>query len=89
MTKLVWFICGKDAEIQPIFMFLNKSDRNYPITGRLDEVEGISYLTGPSRLIYKTILLQWMKDIKVMWKRHNSELQSLFSITEVVTTRKK
>lgn len=47
MSMLVHLSGGLDAKIDPSFMVFNNKDRNYPILGVPDDVNGVLYRTGP------------------------------------------
>lgn len=38
---------GIDSEIEPNLLVFKNRDRHYPICGVVDNVDGVSYLTGP------------------------------------------
>lgn len=47
ITIVVTLIGGIKSRIEPGFMVFKNKDRNYPIRGFLDDVNGAAYSTGP------------------------------------------
>lgn len=61
-TVVVLLSGSLDARIDSSFTFLYKKDRNYPIRNIPDNLDGVSYRTGPKACMETTLMIQWLSD---------------------------
>ena len=62
MTMIVRITGGVNAKVYPSMMIFKNKDRNYPIRGLIDDVEGVSYRTGPKGWMDKRVFVQWLDE---------------------------
>lgn len=65
-TMLVRLSGGRDSRIEYPFIVFRNKDRNYPIRGVPDTVDGVAYRTGPKGWIDTTVMPQWLSEIRVI-----------------------
>ena len=78
MNMLVRLSGGRDATIEPPFMVFKNKDRNYPMRGTADNIPGVAYRTGPKGWIDTTVLPQWIRERRVMWRLPDGRKRVLF-----------
>ena len=62
MTMVLRIVEGPSSKVEgPIMIFTSKSG-NHPIQGTPDDVEVVSYRTGPKVLIDSRVFVQWLKE---------------------------
>ena len=61
----------------PLMIFKNKN-RNYPIKGVPDDVQGTAHRTGPNGWMDKTIMKQWICEPRFIKKLPNHRMCHLF-----------
>ena len=77
MTMLVRLSGGKNAMIQPPLMVFKNQNRNYPIRNVPDNIPRVAYRTGPKGWIDGEVMLQWLKEPRVIDKLPLGRLRQL------------
>lgn len=77
-TMMVRISGGRDARIEPPFLVFTNKDRNYPIRGVPDNVEGVSYRTGPKGWMDTLIMPLWMNERRIIQPLPNNRQRVLF-----------
>lgn len=78
MTMVVCISGGRDVCILlPFIMFKNKH-RNYPMRGLPDDLEGVSYRTGPKGWMDTTVMPEWLKEEQVFQKLPHDRTRILY-----------
>lgn len=78
ITILVMFIGGIDARIKPAFMIFTNKDRRYPVRKIPNKFGGVRYRTGSKGGMYRAVILEFIKERRVIRELQNSRTKILF-----------
>lgn len=77
-TMVVRLSGGKQARVEPPFLVFVNKNRNYPIRGTPDCIEGVAYRTGPKGWMDAKIMPLWLSETRVIRPLSNGRERSLY-----------
>lgn len=78
MTMLVRLTGGRNGCVAAPFLVFQNKDRRYPIRGVADDIEGVSYRTGPKGWMDTVVMPQWLREPRAIRKLQNDRKRVLF-----------
>lgn len=77
-TMVVRISGGRDSRVEAPFLVFKNKDRNYPIRGLPDDVDGVSYRTGPKGWMDRIVMPQWLSESRVIRPLSNNRRRTLY-----------
>ena len=78
MTMMVRITGGERSIIANPFIIFKNKDSKYPIRGIPDDVPGVCYRTGPKGSISKKVMLEWVKEDRILPRLPANQKRILF-----------
>ena len=71
MTLVLRIYGVENAKVEALFMIFKNRNFSYPINGVADNIEGVSYRTGPRGWMDRRVFKEWMKESRSIQKIHS------------------